>query len=389
MGLSSSTAAFVRFYVPEPSTEDFWGYVDEKLKAGGFRECEGDQESSSGFAVWEDFFEALFDHGSYHKADYLAFQFRVDQRKVPPLIRKLYFRQAVEKYRAENDGKWPNRHEKLDIQETTDKWLLSRAFPQPAAVEVVWSPGTQSLLLGTTSTKMIDSFLEHFEEYFQVYPVPLYHVHWALNALPLDDRRKDVLSSMVNVQSVNALEEGRFIGHEFLTWLWYFAESSNPVIAYGDGSSAEVALGERMVLTLPSEGKEKVVCTTRAYALHEARTALQQGKMVDEMQIAIKAGDNDYQVTLDSSLFAFKGLKTPKQLAGGDEEDPDGRFLEKMFFLEDVTAILDVLYKKFLDQRLSSDWEAETLVQLKGWIASGPEEAEGSVGETRSDDAPF
>ncbi len=389
MGLSSSTAAFVRFYVPEPTTEDFWGYVDERLRAGGFTECEGDQESSGGFAVWEDFFEAVFDHGSYHKADYLAFQYRMDQRKVPPLIRKLYFRQAVEKYRAEHEGKWPNRHEKLDIQETTDKWLLSRAFPQPAAVEVVWSPGAHLLLLGTTSTKMIDAFLEHFERHFQVYPVPLYHVNWALNALPLDDRRKDMLSSMVNVQSVHAQEEGRFLGHELLTWLWFFAESPNPTISYADGSAAEVALGERMVLTLPSEGKEKVVCTTRAYALHEARTALRQGKMVDEMQVAIKAGDNDYQLTLDSSLFAFKGLKTPKQLAGADEEDPDGRFLEKMFFLEEVTAILNALYKEFLNLRLSSEWESETLRQLREWIASGPDDGEGSSEGSESEEAPF
>ncbi|MHC1742385.1 MAG: recombination-associated protein RdgC [Syntrophobacteraceae bacterium] len=389
MGLSSSTAAFVRFFVPEPTTEDFWGYVDERLKAGGFRECEGDQESSGGFTVWEDFFEAVFDHGSYHKADYLAFHFRIDQRKVPPLIKKLYFRQAVEKFRAEHEGNWPSRQEKLDIQETTEKWLLSRSFPLPSAVEVVWSPGAQSLLIGTTSSKMIDAFLEHFEKHFQVYPVPLYHVHWALNGLPLDDRRKDVLSSMVNVQSVHALEEGRFIGHEFLTWLWFFAETSHPVIAYGEGQTAEVTLGERMVLTLPSEGKEKVVCTTRAYALHEARTALQQGKLVDEMQVAIKAGDNDYQVTLDSSLFAFKGLKTPKQLAGSDEEDPDGRFLEKMFFLEEVTTILNTLYKKFLDLRLGSEWESETLAQLKEWIASGPDEGEEAPEGAGADNAPF
>lgn len=389
MGLSSSTAAFVRFFVPEPTTEDFWGYVDERLKAGSFRECEGDEENSGGFAVWEDFFEAVFDHGSYHKADYLAFHFRLDQRKVPPLIKKLYLRQAIEKYRAENEGKWPSRQEKLDIQETTDKWLLSRAFPQPAAVEVVWKPAAQCLLLGTTSTKMIDAFLEQFEKHFQVYPVPLYHVHWALNALPLDDRRKDHLSSMVNVESVHALEEGRFLGHEFLTWLWFFTETTNAMVPYAEDKAAELALGERMVLTLPREGKEKVVCTTQAYALHEARTALQQGKMVDEMQIALKAGENDYHLTLDSALFAVKGLKTPKQLAGSDEEDPDGRFLERMFFLEDVSAILNALYKQFLDLRLSSEWDSETLSQLKQWIAAGPDEDGTDAAARGTDEPPF
>jgi DNA recombination-dependent growth factor C len=301
----------------------------------------------------------------------------------------LYLRQAVEKYRAEHEGNWPSRQEKLDIQDATEKWLLNRAFPQPAAVEVVWSPGSQSLLLGTTSTKMMEAFLEHFEKHFQVYPVPLYHVHWALNMLPLDDQKKDVLSSMVNVQSMHALEEGRFLGHEFLTWLWFFIETSAGIVQYAEDKLAEPALGERMVLTLPSEGKEKVVCTTQAYALHEARTALQQGKMVHEMQIAFKAGDNDYQLTLDSMLFAVKGLKTPKQLAGSDEEDPDGRFLEKMFFLEEVAAILNTLYKQFLDLRLSSEWESTTLPQLKQWIAEGPDEVEDDAPPQGADELPF
>lgn len=389
MGLAASTASFVRFFVPDPVTEDFWGYVDERLKAGSFREVEGDQEDSGGFTVWEDFFDAQFDHGSYHKADYVTFHYRLDQRKVPPLIRKLYLRQALDKYRAEHEGKWPSRQEKLDIQEATDKWLLSRAFPQPVAVEAVWKPGEQALLLGTTSARLIDAFLEHFERHFQVYPVPLYHVHWALNAVSLDDRRKDLLSSMVSVQSVHALEEGRFLGHEFLTWLWFFAETPHPFLPFAEGKSAEVALGERMVLTLPGEGKEKVVCTTRAYALHEARTALQQGKMVDEIQVGLKAGDNDYLVTLDSALYAFKGLKVPKQLAGADEEDPDGRFLEKMFFLEEATAILNALYRKFLEARLSAEWESDLLPQLKEWIAEGPDEGDVGAGGDGADEAPF
>ncbi len=389
MGLSASTASFVRFFVPDPVTEDFWAYVDERLKAGSFREVEGDQEDSGGFSVWEDFFEARFDHGSYHKADYLAFHYRLDQRKVPPLIRKLYLRQALDKYRAEHDGKWPSRQEKLDIQETTDRWLLSRAFPQPTAVEVVWKPGEQTLLLGTTSAKLIESFLEHFERHFQIYPVPLYHVHWALNAVSLDDRRKDALSSMVNVQSVHAQEEGRFLGHEFLTWLWFFAESPEPYLSFAQDKGVEVALGERMVLRLPNEGKEKVVCTTRAYALHEARTALRQGKMVDEIQIALKAGENDYLVTLDSLLFAFKGLKTPKQLAGSEEDDPDGRFLEKMFFLEEVTSILNALYKRYLEARLSTEWEADLLPRLKEWIAKGPDEDAMEAGGNETEEAPF
>jgi DNA recombination-dependent growth factor C len=368
MGIHSASATFTRFYVPEIVTEDFWSFVEEKLMAGIFKELEETNEQSVGFASWEDMFEPRFDYGSYHKGEYVAFTFRQDQRKVPAIIVKKYIREAVQKYRDENEGKWPPRHERQEIQENISSWLLSRAFPQPSACEIVWSPAGKWMLLGTTSAKMMEAYLEHFEKHFNIYPVPLYHVHWALNLIPLDERQKDALNAIVSAKSPQALDDGRYLGYEFLTWLWFFSESMDGTIQISEEKEAKVHLGERMVLTLPGEGKEKVVCTTQANSLHEARTALQQGKLVHEMQIFLMIGDNEYLFTLDSGLWAVKGLKTPKQLQNLDEEDPDGMFLEKMYFIEEVSLALNTLYAKFLNERLSSTWELDVLPVLKQWV---------------------
>lgn len=372
MGISSSSATFTRFFVPEIVTEDFWGYVDEKLKAGAFKGFQEGQDIASGFTVWEDFFDPAFDSGSYHKGEYVAFNFRLDQRRVPGIITKQYTKQAIQKYRAENDGKWPSRQDKLAIQEEVHSWLLTRILPQPSAFEIVWNPSAQWMLLGTTSLKMLDKFLELFEDVFRIYPVPLYHARWALHMAPIDAQLKDTLSSMVSVESAHAIDEGRFLGNEFLTWLWFFTEHAEGKLRFAPEQDVQVELGERLILTLPGEGREKIVCTTQANALSEARVALQQGKMVEELQIQMKAGDNDYQLTLDSSLHAFKGLKTPKQLPDFDQEDPDGRFLERMYFLEEVTAIMNVLYGTYLRMRLGGQWETDTLPVLKEWIGAGP-----------------
>ncbi|GLI32688.1 recombination-associated protein RdgC [Desulforhabdus amnigena] len=397
MGIQTASATFTRFFVPDPTTEDFWSFVEEKLEAGCFREPDDIQEQTVGFASWEDFFESSFPYGSYHKGEYVAFQFRCDQRKVPAIIVKKYIRDAVQKFRKENNDKWPSRQERQEIQEEVQNWLLNRSLPQPSTCEVVWNPAGKWMFLGTTSTKMMDAFLEHFEKHFNIYPVPLYHVHWALNLIPLNERQKDILSALVPLQSPQAMEDGRFLGYEFLTWLWYFIENSEGRIRISSVSGekeAEIHLGERVVLTLPGEGKEKVVCTTQANSLHEARTALRQGKLVQEIQIFMMIGEDEYLLTLDSALWAVKGLKTPKQLKDYDEEDQDSLFLEKMYFLEDATSALNALYAKFLLERLSPAWESDSLPQLKDWMQGNggepPQQGKEILDHESADDpAPF
>jgi DNA recombination-dependent growth factor C len=370
MAISSSSATVTRFFVPEPDEGDFWSFVDEKLRAGAFSEPDDSQTEAAGFASWEDFFDPSFSYGSYRKGEYVAFNFRLDQKKVPAMVLKQFVRQSVQKYRDEHEGKWPSRSEKQEMQENMQEYLLSRAFPQPCSSEVVWEPARNVLMLGTSSTKMLDAFLEFFERQFQVYPVPLYHAQWAANVLPLTPAQKDTLGSIVSLKSPTALSDGRFLGTEFLTWVWYYIECLGGSIQAGE-KTADVHLGERMTLLLPRDGKERVVCTSQANFLHEARTALRQGKVVDEVQLLLIIGENEYVLTLDSSLWAVKGLKTPKQLPDYGSEDPDGRFLEKMYFIEEVFAALEALYMRFLSERLTPGWESDTLVALQKWIDEG------------------
>ncbi|MEM5787586.1 MAG: recombination-associated protein RdgC [Syntrophobacteraceae bacterium] len=370
MGITSSSATFTRFFVPEIKIEDFWSFTDEKLRTGSFSEPDENQTQTAGFTNWDDFFDPSFSYGSYRKGEYVAFNFRLDQRKVPSIVLKQFVRQEIQKYRSENEGKWPSRTEKQEIQERMHEYLLSRALPQPSAAEVVWNPARKWMILGTTGGKMMDAFLEHFEKHFRTFPIPLYHAQWAMNTLPLSGRQKDVLESLVSVKSPTAMADGRFIGFDFLTWVWYFIERLGGSIQAGE-KTANIHLGERMVLVLPGEGKERVICTSQANFLHEARTALRQGKVVEEIQLFLMIGDNEYYVTLDSSLWALKGLKAPKQLPDYGQDDPDGRFLEKMYFLEEVFALLDSLYMTFLEDRLAIGWDTDTLPQIKRWIEEG------------------
>ena len=117
MAIMSATASFTRFLVQDPVKKDFWDFVDKGLKAGGFKPTSEDRSESGGFASWEDLFDSSFDFASYHKAEYVAFRFRVDRRKVPSLLLKHDVKEAVLEHRERNDGKWPSRQEKAQIRE--------------------------------------------------------------------------------------------------------------------------------------------------------------------------------------------------------------------------------------------------------------------------------
>ncbi len=368
MAIQSASATFTRFYIEDPVKRNFWDHIDKGLKAGCFKETTEVQSQSVGFALWDDLFDASFDYSSYHKGEYVAFHFRVDQRKIPAILQKQYIKIAIEKYRDKNDGKWPSRKDKEEIREKVTMQLLSKALPQPTACEVVWNTQKHWLLVGTTSKRILNPLWEHIENHFQAHPVPLYHIQWAFRLLPERCRERDTLASLVSVETSDALFDGLFLGYEFLTWLWFFSETSNGRIKLADNRKAELDLGDRIILCHPDDGLERVVCTTQVNNLHEARTALQHGKMVEEVQIYLKVGDNEYFLGLDTKLWAIKSLRTPKQIKDNDEEDQDGRFLEKMFFLEEVFACLDAVYMQFLSQRLSSKWDAKIKPLLQKWF---------------------
>ena len=185
MGIQSASATFTRFHVENPVKQKFWDHVDKGLKAGAFREITEGFSLAMGFSSWDDLFDASFEYASYHKAEYVAFNFRVDRRRVPAILCKQQTRLAIQEYRDKHEGKWPSRQQKDSIREEVLTRLLDRALPEPSACEVAWNPEKKWLLAGSTSKRILDTFWAHLEDHLRVFPVPLYHVHWALKLLPL------------------------------------------------------------------------------------------------------------------------------------------------------------------------------------------------------------
>lgn len=173
--------------------------------------------------------------------------------------------------------------------------------------------------------------------------------------------------------SVDLIREKRFMGQEFLTWLWYRTDMQGEVVRLRDGSDAEVSFQRFMTLE-GGEGDtlESVTCRGLRAELQEAKAALQTGKKISRAHIRLGINDLQWKFTIDAATLDISGLKVPKTVSAGEEEGDDlsfeARVLERIHMLELAIEAVDALLAVFLKYRLDSVQWAEEKRGIKQWI---------------------
>ncbi|QJB58026.1 hypothetical protein [Pseudodesulfovibrio sp. zrk46] len=163
--------------------------------------------------------------------------------------------------------------------------------------------------------------------------------------------------------------ENTLLGQDFLTWLWYKTDNETVLFQLEDKRTFSVHM-EQKVSVQGGEGETKATATVSSPGgeLSEAKTGLLTGKKVNKAQLLFSMDEDDWLVTVSAADFGISGLKTPK-VATKDEEgdDPDGKFLEKMFLVERCLEMVDIVFTQFLKLRMSKDWREESAA-VKLWI---------------------
>ncbi len=163
----------------------------------------------------------------------------------------------------------------------------------------------------------------------------------------------------------------RFLGGEFLTWLWYAIENGDGRLPAGSTEQGALAVGNRMVLENHShEAPEVVTIKGDDAGLEEARMALRKGALVVEMNLLYRDGDQEWRFNLKGESLAITNLKPPETGAVTSPEETEGALLERVYLCERVTDLLDALYRHFIHIRVSDAWKTETVPVLKQWIQS-------------------
>jgi hypothetical protein len=161
----------------------------------------------------------------------------------------------------------------------------------------------------------------------------------------------------------------RFLGNEFLTWLWYTLENRSSQLVEIDADLSTLEIGNRMVLeNRRSEGLESITIKGDDAGLEEGLLALKKGALVTEMNLIYHSGDNTWQFNLKGESLNISSFKTPETAVTQTKEDIEGAVLEKIFLYEKVIHFIEGAFRHFVRLRISEDWGKNMIAQMKQWI---------------------
>ena len=161
----------------------------------------------------------------------------------------------------------------------------------------------------------------------------------------------------------------RFLGAEFLTWLWYAIETEPDAIKAAAMGRSVLSIGERIVLENSlNQPVERVTISGENADLGEGLLALKKGSLVAELRLHYTAGDQDWRFSLKGDTLALMGLKTPRSAPVESPDEVEGAVVEKVGLCEEVVRLLDSLFLRFIKLRVSERWREEAVPGMKAWI---------------------
>lgn len=172
---------------------------------------------------------------------------------------------------------------------------------------------------------------------------------------------------------VDLIQEKRFLGQEFLAWLWYKSEERGGYVELPEIGDILVVFEKHMLLEFgEGEASEKVICRGLQTELKEAREGLRLAKKPEQARIRIARGDNEYGVTLSAAIMDFRNVRLPKTAGtedgGNDADSIEGQILERIALIEELTSLISELFRMFITIRVSETRWVEELIQLRAWI---------------------
>jgi hypothetical protein len=171
---------------------------------------------------------------------------------------------------------------------------------------------------------------------------------------------------------VDLIAEKRFLGQEFMTWLWYKSEERGGTVYLPGTGDIQVVFEKHMLLESgEGEAHEKLICRGLQTELQEARTGLQMGKKPEQARIRLVREDYEWNFTLTAAMLEFRNIKVPKTMTPSEEESGPGAFeariLERAGMMEEAVRTILELFRLFLQTRVGPGWEQE-LARVRQWV---------------------
>ena len=166
-----------------------------------------------------------------------------------------------------------------------------------------------------------------------------------------------------------AYKRFKFLGDEFLTWLWFVIDQDSSILKKMDPELTSLEIGNRIVLKKRNKkAAERITIKGEDADLDEAMLALKKGAMVAEFNLIYRSAQQKWQFTLKGESLNLSSLKTPQIAPPESQDDLAAVVLEKIFLYDTILQFLEKLYKYFIKLRISNNWQGREIGLIKKWI---------------------
>jgi hypothetical protein len=167
------------------------------------------------------------------------------------------------------------------------------------------------------------------------------------------------------VKPLELFEQGRFLGEEFLLWLWMRGLAAGGTSGLDGDMSACFLDDAVMLVSERGDVKELSLRKGNPAESREAFEALSRGMRPTKAKARLLSGDMEWTFVLNAASLDTTAMKLPPSQA----KDPSGRVADRLFLLEEGLSHLERRFTQFLSLRTENPGDLEAA--LKHWVRQG------------------
>lgn len=184
-----------------------------------------------------------------------------------------------------------------------------------------------------------------------------------------------------SIEKMSALAKSKgFFGREFLTWLWFRAETAGDSLSVGtsDGELAiHLWIDDRLVVAgLGGPSVESSHSGGDPSRSPEAAMALVTGKLVTRLKVGVTVpGRGEFVALLGADDLYPHSLELPKYDVQAAQESGGSTLESRIRDIEFFIEILHGLFREFSAQRISPAWTKDVIPAIRLWVQTRQERA--------------
>ncbi|BBO90473.1 hypothetical protein DSCOOX_36530 [Desulfosarcina ovata subsp. ovata] len=161
----------------------------------------------------------------------------------------------------------------------------------------------------------------------------------------------------------------KFIGNEFLTWLWFSTDTNQDYFKTIDETITTLDIGNRIVLENNVNDTSEIITIKGDDAgLEEGLLSLRKGAVVVEMNLIYKTENQEWKFSIKGESLSFSSLKVPETGPMETKDDVEGLLLEKAYLFEKAIHLINGLFNAFLKLRASVEWDQTVVPAIRKWV---------------------